>query len=160
MDRGHRRAAPVADASDGEDEHRRARAVDALRHPEADRRAEEHHPLDPEVEDAGALGEQLAEGRVEERRPVEHRLREHDHEQAVVDLRRAPRPAPVRHVRSSDAVSAAGSGASSSPPRAQKRMIPCITPTSPDGKSGPCSVKPAFRSPPMSTATRQTANGL
>ena len=85
MDRGQRRAGQSR-REDGEDEHRCARSFDALRDPETDHRAEQHHPLDTEVEDTGALGQQLAERREEERRPVQDRVCEHDDEQAVVHL--------------------------------------------------------------------------
>ena len=79
-------AAPaIADATTARTSTAGAGAVDPLRDPEADRSAEQHHPLDAEVEDSRALGEQLSERRVQERRAVEDRLREHDHEQAVVD---------------------------------------------------------------------------
>ena len=89
-------AAPAsADATTARRSTDGAGAVDPLRDPEADRGAEQHHPLDAEVEDAGALGEELAERRVEKRRPVEHRLREHDHEQAVVDAHDASPPRPT-----------------------------------------------------------------
>ena len=74
MDRGHRRAGQ-ARRENGEDEHRCARSLDALRHPETDHRAEQHHPLDAEVEDTGALGQELAERRKEQRRAVQDRLR-------------------------------------------------------------------------------------
>ena len=46
--------------------------------------ADQHHPLDAEVEHAGALGEHLAERGVEDRRAVEHRRRQRDDEQVVV----------------------------------------------------------------------------
>ena len=88
---------------DGQEQHRRPGAVDSLRDPEADRGSEEHHPLDAEIEDSRALGQKLPERRVQERRPVEHRLREHDHEQAVVDAHVAPSaigfPARTRVIR-------------------------------------------------------------
>ena len=47
-------------------------------------RADEHHPLDAEVEHARPLGEQLAERGEEERRPVGDRRGEHDDDDAVV----------------------------------------------------------------------------
>ena len=79
-------AAPAAPRRDNRREQDDGtRAVEPLRRPEADRGAEQHHPLDPEVEHAGALREQLAQSGVEERRAIEHGLREHEHEQAVVD---------------------------------------------------------------------------
>ena len=46
------------------------RAVEPLHRPEAHHGADQHHPLDAEVEHARALGEQLAERGVEQRRPV------------------------------------------------------------------------------------------
>ena len=46
-----------------------------------------HHPLDPEVEDARALGQKLAERGEQERRPVEHGRGEDQHEEARVDAR-------------------------------------------------------------------------
>ncbi len=69
----------------GRREDERLRAVDGLRDPEPDRRPEQHHPLDAEIEHAGSLREQFAERRVEERCPVQHCLGQHEHEQAVVD---------------------------------------------------------------------------
>ena len=58
--------------------------VEALHAPEAHHRPDEHHPLDAEVEHARALGQQLAERGVEERRPVGDAGGDHDHEEAVV----------------------------------------------------------------------------
>ena len=84
VDRGHRRSG-CSGCEHGREQDDGARAVEALCRPEADRRPEQHHPLDAEVEDAGSLREQLAECRVEQRRSVEHGLRQHEHEQAVVD---------------------------------------------------------------------------
>ena len=72
VDRGHRRAGRPG-GEHREQEHGRVRAVDALGGPEADRRAEQHHPLDAEVEHPGALGEKLAERGVEQRRAVHAR---------------------------------------------------------------------------------------
>ncbi len=69
---------------DREQEHEPTGAADRLDGPEAHHRADEHHPLDPEVEHAGALREQLAEGGVEEGRPVGDRRGEHDDEDRVV----------------------------------------------------------------------------
>ena len=51
-----------------------------LRGPVAHGGAEEHHPLHAEIEHSGALGQQLAERREEQRRPVLHCLGEHDDE--------------------------------------------------------------------------------
>ena len=56
-----------------------------LDRPEAEHRADEHHPLDTKIEHAGALGEQLAESRIEERRAVDDRGGEHDDDDRVVD---------------------------------------------------------------------------
>ena len=84
VDRGQRRPRQSR-GDDGQEQRRRTGAVEPLRHPEPDRCAEEHHPLNAEVEDARALRQELSERRVQERRAVENRLREHDHEQAVVD---------------------------------------------------------------------------
>ena len=55
---------------------------------EAHDRAEEHHPLDAEVEHARALREELAERGEEERRPVRDRRSEDDDDDAVVHGRR------------------------------------------------------------------------
>ena len=79
VNRGQRRPCERRD-EDGQEQRRRTGAVDPLRRPEADRGPEEHHPLDAEVEDSRALGQELSERRVQERRAVEHRLREHDHD--------------------------------------------------------------------------------
>ena len=58
--------------------------VEPLNRPEAHYRADEHHPLHSEVEDSRALGEELAEGREQERRSVEDGGGEdHDHEALV-----------------------------------------------------------------------------
>jgi hypothetical protein len=83
VDQRHRRAS----RGGGEDRDREndlGASVDALGRPEADRSAEQHHPLDAEVEHARPLREQLAERRVEERRPIEDRLGQDDDEEAVV----------------------------------------------------------------------------
>ena len=136
MDRRHRRPGECR-GEHGERQHYGLRAVDLLCDPETDRSTEQHHPLDSEIQHSGSLGEELPERRVEERRPVQDRLRQHDHDQAVVDAHDTPSatgfPARSPLIRSRYR-------SSNSPPRAQKRMIPCITPTSPDGKSGPCRV--------------------
>ena len=73
--------------------------VQPLHRPEAHHRADEHHPLDAEVEHARALGEQLAERRVQERRPVRDAGREHDDEQRVVHAAGSVRGAAVRPKR-------------------------------------------------------------
>ena len=72
-------------AGDRGDEDREQQRVGALHGPEAHHRADEHHPLDAEVEHAGALGEQLTERGVEQRRSVGDRRREHDDQDRVVD---------------------------------------------------------------------------
>jgi hypothetical protein len=66
--------------------HHLAASIDALCRPKADRGAEQHHPLDSEVEHPGTLRQELAERRVEQRRAVEDGLSEDDHEEAVVHL--------------------------------------------------------------------------
>ena len=78
-------APPAAAASTASGEHRGARSVDALCRPVPDGSAEQHHPLDPEVEHTRALGEELAERRVQKRSSVQHGLGEYDDEEAVVD---------------------------------------------------------------------------
>ena len=54
---------------EGGNEDRDRERPGALHAPEAHHGADEHHPLDSEVQHAGALREQLAERRVEKRRP-------------------------------------------------------------------------------------------
>src|SRR5205807_6996476 len=106
---------------------------------------------DAEVEHTRALREELAQRRVEQRRPVRNAGRKHDDEQRAVHAAGSAagtRPKRTRY------------RTSSSPPSAENRMIPCITPTSPDGKSAPCSVLPAFWSAPMRNATTTQASGL
>jgi hypothetical protein len=83
VDQRHRRARDGGrENRDGEDD--LGAPVHALRGPESDRGAEQHHPFDAEVEHARPLREELAERGIEERRPVENCLGEDDDEQAVV----------------------------------------------------------------------------
>ena len=77
----------------------RARRVEALHDEEPHRSAHEHHPLDAEVEHARALGEQLAERRVEQRRAVDDRRRGDQDDEAVVHLAVAASAAPARPSR-------------------------------------------------------------
>ena len=79
VDRCHRRS---CDGGDADRERQRTGALDA---PEPQHRADEHHPLHPEVENAGALGEQLAECGEEQRCAVDHGRRKHDDQHRVVD---------------------------------------------------------------------------
>ena len=134
-------------------------AVDALRDPETDRRAEQHHPLDAEVEDTGALGEELAERREEERRAVQDRLREHDDEQAVVHLA-------ALHGRLRSTVCAR---ATPNPQPVAKQQLaaeraeeddPLHHAHEPRREVGALKRVARVQSPPISTATRQTASGL
>ena len=77
-----------------------AARVDPLDGPEADHRADEHHPLDPEIEHPRPLREQLAERRVEQRRPVGDARGDQDDEQRVVHAAgSSPGAAPPRFVR-------------------------------------------------------------
>ncbi len=86
MDGGHRRARE-AGSSNRQNENRRVGSVHAQRCPVPDCRAEQHHPLDAEVQHSGTLGEELAQGGKEQRRSVEDGLREDDHLEVVVDAR-------------------------------------------------------------------------
>src|SRR5581483_4259554 len=102
--------------------------VHPLGRPERHHGADEHHSLDAEVENARALGEQLAERRVEKRRPVGDAARDQRDEERVVHGAASGTTAPgatalLREIRTRCRTS-------SSPPRAQKRMIPWTTPTS------------------------------
>ena len=62
-------------------EHPELEAPGPVERHEAGHRADEHHPLEPEVEHAGALGDHLADRREHERRPRGHRdcKRRHPH---------------------------------------------------------------------------------
>src|SRR5262249_19335865 len=153
VDQRHRRAAQCRDEHRDDQRERRPR-MDALDRPEAHHRADEHHPFDAEVEHAGPLREQLAERAEEERRAVRDTTCDQRDEQRVVH----------------DAAPAGAVGAdtrgvrtmrtrwrtNSSPPSAENRMIPWITPTRPDGKLAPCSVLPALSSPPIRNAISTT----
>ena len=83
MDAGDDRACEGCDG-DGRGERERPGPAEALHDEEPHRRAHEHHALDAQVEHPGALGEQLAERRVEQRRPVRDARGDHDDEQRVV----------------------------------------------------------------------------
>ena len=83
VDRRHRRAGERGDA-EGSSEHDGRRDMEALHRPEAHHRADEHHPLDAEVEHARALGQDLAERRVQKRRAVHDGRGEHDDDDRVV----------------------------------------------------------------------------
>ena len=85
MDERYRGAGKSCDANSGGERQPRTR-MDPLHRPEAHHGADEHHPLDAEVQDAGALREQLAERGEEQRRPVEHGRGEHDDEDRVVHV--------------------------------------------------------------------------
>ena len=79
----------TARTGEGGDEHREeqrrpARAADALHRPEPHHGADEHHPLDAEVEHPRALREQLAERGEEQRRAVGDAGGDHDDEDRVV----------------------------------------------------------------------------
>ena len=124
-------------ARDGDRERHARGAVEALDGPEAGDRAQQHHPLDAEVEHPRALGEQLAERGEEERCPVDDRRREHHDEEAVVH---PARPPPTAGAGRCGRATTTRYRTSTSPPSTQKRMSPCITPTRPDGKSAPWSV--------------------
>ena len=84
MDEGHRRSRNRCD-----DERRGQRhatgCIEALDGPESHHRADEHHALDPEIDDPGTLGEELSQRGEYEGRPVEHRGRDDDHDEALVD---------------------------------------------------------------------------
>ena len=122
---------------DRDRKHDPGRAADPLHGAEPHHGADEHHPLDAEVEHARALGEQLAERRVEQRRAVRDGGREHDDDDAVVHACRPRRDAARGGPSATNVIRY---GTSSSPPSIANRIMPCITPTSPDGKSAPCSV--------------------
>ena len=83
VDRRHHRAGDRCE-HDADRERDRARRMDPIDAPEADHGAHEHHPLDAEVQHPGALRQQLAERRVQERRPVGDPRGDHDDEQAVI----------------------------------------------------------------------------
>ena len=59
-------------------------AVNALYGPEAQHGADQHHPLDAEIQHPRALGQQLAKRGEEEWRAVEHARGRDDDEDAVV----------------------------------------------------------------------------
>jgi hypothetical protein len=80
MDRGHGRAGDRRHDDPGRERDRRGR-VDALHRPEPHHGADEHHPLDAEVEHARALGQQLAECAVEQRSAVRNAARDQHHQQ-------------------------------------------------------------------------------
>ena len=65
-------------------ERKTAGRIDPLNGPEAGNGADQHHPFHPQVEDARALGEHLAQRREQERRPVEDCRREDENDEAVV----------------------------------------------------------------------------
>ena len=83
------RAEPDPDRRD-EAEEQRARL---LRDEEAVERARVHRPLDPEVEDPGALAVRLPHRAVDERRRVAERRREHVGEEAHARLAETSVPA-------------------------------------------------------------------
>src|SRR2546428_7324918 len=123
-----------------------------LHGPEGRDGAGQHHPFDAQVEDARALGEELAHGGEHQRRAVEDRRRGKHDDDAVV------------HVHDGAAASRALNDTryrrSSSPPRAKNRIIPCRTPTNPAGNSGPCTHYPALARPPRKNPTTATPTGL
>ena len=129
-------AAPASAAATDRDRQRHARrSADVLDGTEADDRADEHHPLDAEVEHAGALGEQLAERGEEERRPVGDRRGEDD--TTMPSFTRPPPPRRRQPARTVDRDAVADEQLAA---EHANRMSPCMTPTSPEGKSAPCSV--------------------
>jgi hypothetical protein len=79
MDQGHR-----APGKRGDENGDRQRA-DVLHRPEAHHGADEHHPLDPEVQDTRPLRQQLTERGVEKRRAVDDRRGQDDDDDRVVD---------------------------------------------------------------------------
>ena len=83
VDQRHGRAGERRHA-DRERQHDTAGPADPLNRPEAHHRAHEHHAFDTEVEHARALGQQLAERRVDERRAVRDGGGQHDDDDAVV----------------------------------------------------------------------------
>ena len=123
---------------DGDGERNARRAPHVLDAEEPDHGSHQHHPLDAEVEDAGALREQLAERGEEQRRPVRDSGRQHhDHDTVVHGTASAAGAAVADRPGLSSTMRYR---TRSSPPSTAKRIIPCITPTRPDGKSTPWSV--------------------
>jgi hypothetical protein len=83
VDRGHRE--PGQGRHDDPERERGGRPdVEALNGPEAHDRADEHHPLDTEVQHARPLCQQLPERRKEKRCPVGDARGDHDDEKRVV----------------------------------------------------------------------------
>ena len=109
--------------------------VHALDRPEAHHGADEHHPLDAEVEHARALREQLAERREEQRRAVGDAGGDQDDEERVVHAAGSGARA-VDGARARAARCACGGGRAARRRAREKRMIPWITPTRPAGKLG------------------------
>ncbi len=103
---------------------------------EPDHGTHEHHPLDAEVEDPGALGQQLAESGVQERCAVRDGRGEDDDDDAAVHATGSAGTCTVRAGRAT----VIRYWTSNSPPSIENRIIPCMTPTSPDGKSALWSV--------------------
>jgi hypothetical protein len=83
VNQGHRRAGYRRHADRRSERETRAH-VQPLHGPEPHDGTDEHHALDPEVEHAGALREQLAERCVEQRRPVGDPGGENDDDERVV----------------------------------------------------------------------------
>ena len=76
---------------DGRDENGQTRSAERLRHEERRDGTHQHHPLDAEVQDAGALGEQLPQARQHERRAEgDGRDRDGDDEIDVHEATSAP----------------------------------------------------------------------
>ncbi len=70
---------------DRQEQHERRRPRRPLHRPEPHHRAHQHHPLDPQVEYPGSLGQQLPQRGEEDRRAVGNRLREDGDHQGVID---------------------------------------------------------------------------
>ena len=122
--------------------------------PEAHHSADEHHPLDAEVEHARALGEQLAERGVEQRRSVRDTGGDQDDEQRVVHaavrLRSTLLRADDAHAMADQHLAAEGA----------EEDDPLDHADEAGREISPCRVFPAFSRPPIRNATRTTANGL
>ena len=128
----------------------------SLHDEEAHHGADEHHPLDAEVEHARALGEQLAERGEEERRAVGDRRRERRRRRCCCSRRRlrgrAPRPARPKRDPVPDEQLAAEHRRTGSSPASRRRAR--------TGSRRPAACSRRSARPPSRNATSTTANGL